>query len=225
MDFYITNKINTTHILKVKYYILNKLFDYKLLFIAISLALITTYILTLQTSSIEKDLQDNIIRLHIRGKSNSDIDQNFKLYIRDMVLYHINSLNENSSYAETNNYINNNQQKLEQFVDNLIKDAGYSYKSTITFGLEEFPPKHYGFITLPTGTYQSLTINLDEGDGDNWWCVVYPPLCYVESDNLSFDDTSMETLKNILDEKTFNSILSKNENINMKFKLLEVFDK
>ncbi len=199
--------------------------DLKLLCISILLALITTTIFTYYTNQkINDDLEENIIRLHIRGRSNSQLDQNFKLYIRDMVLSYINDVNSNNSKNDTESFILNNIDNIQNYVDNLILKSGFNYKSNVTYGIETFPPKQYGFITLPKGTYNSLTINLDKGEGENWWCVVYPALCFVESDTLEFNTESVETLKEILDEETFFSITSKNGNIEMDFKLLETFE-
>ncbi|MFV0439823.1 MAG: stage II sporulation protein R [Lachnospirales bacterium] len=178
----------------------------------------------------EKDMQENIIRLHVKGRTNNEDDQNFKLLVRDEVLNFIKEESDktgfdlNKNRNETAIFIQDNLENIENFVNNIILKGGYDYTSQVTFALTDFPPKSYGFITLPQGVYYSLNINLGEALGNNWWCVIYPPLCYVESDTMTFDDTSIETLEENLQEDTFKHITSKNGNINMEFKILEIYD-
>ncbi len=191
---------------------------------ALGIIIVCTYNLSVKRD-VQRDLQENIIRLHIRGKSNSEVDQSFKIYIRDMVLTYIgDNINKNATKEEIENYITNNSERIEDYVDVLIAQGGYNYISEVEFGLDEFPDKTYGFLTIPGGVYKSLIINLDKGEGNNWWCVVFPPLCYVESEELAFDDESLKTLEKSLDEKTFKSIISKNGRIEMDFKLFEIID-
>ncbi len=200
--------------------------DIQILLMAMVLGVLMVCTYNLEAKKgVKEDLQENIIRLHIRGKSNSEADQSFKLYIRDLVLTYIgDNVNKNATKEEIESYIINNSEKIEDYVDVLIAQAGYNYISEVEFGLDEFPDKTYGFITIPGGVYKSLIINLDKGEGNNWWCVVFPPLCYVESEELTFDNESLKTLEKSLDEKTFKAITSKNGKIEMDFKLFEIID-
>ncbi|MFV0518908.1 MAG: stage II sporulation protein R [Lachnospirales bacterium] len=201
--------------------------DIQLLVISIVLAILVLFLHNIyENKEVQKNLQDNIIRLHIRGKSNSSEDQSFKIYIRDMVLTYVEeNLSKGYIKEDVETFITSNIEAIEDYVDYLIKSGGYSYTSEVLFDYEDFPLKTYGFITVPKGTYKSLIINLDKGYGNNWWCVVFPPLCYVESDTLTFSDESIKTLETILEEETFNSITSTKGNITMDFKILEIFEK
>ena len=155
----------------------------KLSFILILILLTILYIFLLSlnyTKAISNNLSDSVFRLHIIANSNSEADQNLKLKVRDNIIKYMNSLTLNS--ADKNNIISIVSNNLNSFKDIAIKtiqENGYNYNVNIEIGNFYFPTKTYGDISFPSGTYDALKIEIGEAIGQNWWCVLFPPLCLV----------------------------------------------
>lgn len=141
-------------------------------------------------------IPDESIRFRIIANSNSNIDQTTKLLIKKDLEETIFPLVENSkSIDETREIINSNQDIIKKTIDK------YNVSYTINYGDNYFPPKEYKGITYEAGNYESLVISLGEGTGNNWWCVMYPPLCLLESQGDNYDDVEYKSF--------FQEILSK----------------
>lgn len=120
------------------------------------------------------------LRIHIRANSNSDADQQVKLSVRDEVVKFLSPLlREKKSVEEAKKTVINNKDKIEALSDRVLEKNGFTYKCVCSVKREVFPTRSYGDITLSSGEYDAVIINLGEGSGDNWWCVAYPPLCFV----------------------------------------------
>ena len=120
------------------------------------------------------------LRIHIRANSNSDIDQSVKYEIKDaMVDALIPILSTCTTKDEASTALKNNFEYIESIADNILEKNNFNYKSNAKLSYEEFPTRTYGDLTLEAGFYDALILELGEAKGDNWWCVVYPPLCFV----------------------------------------------
>ena len=106
----------------------------------------------------------------------------------------------------------------------IIKENGYNYDVNIRIGNFEFPTKTYGDISFPAGNYDALRIEIGEAQGQNWWCVMFPPLCFVDVTSGVVPDESKEVIKDNLNEEEYN-LISDNESSDVKFKfsLIEFF--
>ena len=127
-------------------------------------------------------LQSNCIRIHIRANSNDAEDQAVKLKVRDAITTYLSSALEcckTKSQAMTT--LETNKQKLVEIADLTLKQYNFTYKSRIRLSNEYFPDKTYDGYTFPAGNYDALVLELGSGTGDNWWCVAFPPLCFVPS--------------------------------------------
>ncbi len=127
-------------------------------------------------------IPDSAIRFRILANSNSPRDQKIKQDIKDKMqeeLYNLLKSTENINEART--LIKNNIDSFDNILNNEMKDIEYSY--TIDYGMHEFPEKTYKGITYDAGYYESLLVTLGEGKGDNWWCVLFPPLCILEAED------------------------------------------
>lgn len=123
-------------------------------------------------------LREDILRLHVVAASDSEEDQTVKLQVRDAVLGSLkDGLDRFSSPEEAYQYILSMLPKIEQTANQVLQRAGFTDCATISLGEEEFPIRYYDTFTLPSGVYQSLRITIGEGEGHNWWCVVFPQLC------------------------------------------------
>lgn len=161
---------------------------------------------------------DEVIRLHILANSNNPYDQALKYEIRDEIIKMISPLfSGNESKGEAYKIIYQNQDKIIALVKNMIKKAGYSYSVDIAIGKYDFPDRAYEIknadkkekIIFPEGEYEAVRVILGEGVGNNWWCVLFPPLCFVGDEN---KEDNVE--KNYSLEK---------ENVVYKSKLGEIF--
>lgn len=125
-----------------------------------------------------QNLNENLIRLHVVGASNSAEDQSVKLKVRDAVVKRLEGAMQDLPDAKTAKaYILSQLQDLKETADKALAEAGVQKKASVAFQLEEFSTRKYDTFTLPAGVYESLRITIGEGEGENWWCVVFPSLC------------------------------------------------
>lgn len=144
----------------------------------------------------EEEIKDaSLIRFHVIANSDSAWDQAVKLKVRDAVLDEINSaLNSAASKEEAAAILNEKSEEIVATANKVLAAEGFSYTATAKLGTSVFPTKTYGSITLPAGKYNAYRIILGEGHGKNWWCVLYPPLCFVDiSDDVSVAVTTDES--------------------------------
>ncbi|MBR7091535.1 MAG: stage II sporulation protein R [Clostridia bacterium] len=127
---------------------------------------------------------EDYFRMHIRANSNSQVDQNIKYSVRDSVVETLTPILSNvESKAQAMSLLEQNLYLVEDTANQVLSKAGFDYSASASIHTELFPTRTYDNVTLVSGVYDSLIINLGTGKGDNWWCVVYPPLCFVGTDN------------------------------------------
>lgn len=177
--------------------------------------------------AISNNLKNNLFRLHVIANSDSDEDQKLKLKVRDNILEYINSLNISfSSKSEFLNALNNELSTLQKIASQTIIDEGFSYATSVYITNCDFPTKNYGTISLPAGNYDALRIEIGNYSGQNWWCVMFPPLCFVDISSGIFEEDAQNYLEDSLSEEEFSIVTqsSNNTDIKIKFKLLEWFN-
>lgn len=175
--------------------------------------------------AVSQDIADSVFRLHVIANSDSKQDQDLKLKVRDELLKYMNNLAENcSSKEEVIQLAKENQDKFKQIAEQTITENGFSYSVSVEIGDSDFPTKTYGDISLPAGTYDALKVKIGEAKGQNWWCVMFPPLCFVDVSSGIVPDESKEELKENLNDEEYAVISETDDNkINFKFKLIEFF--
>ncbi|MCM1306312.1 MAG: stage II sporulation protein R [Bacteroides sp.] len=155
----------------------------------IALLLLAVAIMTMSACNLksadQKQLAEACIRIHIRANSNSAADQSVKLLVRDAITGYLeNALADCKTKSEANDVLSGNRTKLTAIANSTLRENGFSYASSIRIGNEYFPDRVYDGYDFPAGNYDAVVINLGSGAGDNWWCVAFPPLCFVpDSDN------------------------------------------
>lgn len=156
--------------------------------ILIILAILTVFAFNSKVKSEETvKIPDTAIRFRVLANSNSPRDQKIKEEVRDRMQEELYSLLSNSkSIKEARGLINDNMDNFNNILEDEMKDKEYSY--TIDYGMHEFPEKVYKGITYEAGEYESLLVTLGEGEGDNWWCVLFPPLCLLEAEETTNAD-------------------------------------
>ncbi|MEI3356920.1 MAG: stage II sporulation protein R [Clostridia bacterium] len=150
-------------------------------------------------------------------------DQNLKYKVRDSLLSYMNDICKNcTTKQEAINLVEENKDTFKQIALDTIKQNGYNYDVNINIGNFEFPTKQYGDISLPAGFYDALRVEIGEAKGHNWWCVMFPPLCFVDITSGVVPEDSKESLENSLSEEEFALISNQSDSqIQFKFKLLE----
>ena len=171
------------------------------------------------------DIQDSVFRLHVLANSDSQEDQDLKYLVRDKLLEYMNEIcSDCKSKSEAIAIVTQNKDKFEEIALNTIQTAGYSYDVNINIGNFDFPTKSYGDISLPAGNYDALRVEIGEAKGQNWWCVMFPPLCFVDITSGIVPDESKEQLQENMNEEEFALISDDSSSeIKFKFKLLEFF--
>ena len=128
----------------------------------------------------ENQIQTEYLRIHIRANSNNECDQSIKYKIKDAVIEYLTPfIAECKTKEQAQNMLNSRLNGVSAVADNLLKNNGFSYRANAVIKREEFPTRIYGNLELEKGFYDALIVNLGSGEGDNWWCVVYPPLCFT----------------------------------------------
>jgi stage II sporulation protein R len=151
-----------------------------------------------------------ILRFHVLANSGSPEDQALKLEVKDLLLQEIQAGIE--AYAPSSQdiskemlaqFILENRTDLEETANTYMKRRGFDYKTSILLERCEFPEKTYGDMTFPAGTYDAVRVLLGEGRGKNFWCVLYPSLCYLDSTHAVVPEESRQVLKAMLTEDDF----------------------
>ena len=123
---------------------------------------------------------DDVLRIHIRANSNLSADQEVKLCVRDKVVEYITPLiAECGSAEEVKSALMENLDNIKMVANNVLMENGFEYGASADINNEYFPSRDYGGVTFGADYYDALIIRLGSGNGDNWWCVAYPPLCFV----------------------------------------------
>lgn len=168
-----------------------------------------------------------IIRFHVIANSDTQSDQSIKLKVRDKVLaFMYPKLNASKSIDESRKILKKYDKQVKEIAFNVLKSAGYSYGVSSTLSHENFPVKTYGNITLPQGKYEAYRIILGQGKGKNWWCVMFPPLCFVDITKGEVSNRKTESeMKRVLNQNEYNLVdntCSENKKIEVKFKIVDI---
>lgn len=175
-------------------------------------------------NAVSTNIQNSVFRLHVIANSNEENDQNLKYLVRDTVLEYINSIfYEGNSKKDIINIANNHIEEIKKLAENVIAENGYTYPVNVSIGNFPFPTKKYGDISFPSGFYDALKIEIGNAEGKNWWCVMFPPLCFVDVTSGIVPENSKEFLKENLSSEEYNLISENSDNKNFKFKLVELF--
>lgn len=170
---------------------------------------------------------ENLIRFHVIANSDNIEDQTIKLRIRDEILRQISPLMVNvKDYNESYKILDDSIDLIEETANKILVQNGFNYKAKAYLGHFQFPVKKYGDITLPPGEYTALRVVLGKGEGKNWWCVMFPPLCFIDITRGKIDKESEEMLQRALQDgsiETFSKLNGKK--IQLKLKSIEVLSR
>lgn len=163
------------------------------------------------------NMSDKLLRLHILANSDSTEDQNLKLKVRDKILAYASDLfSDAQSKSQAESITENNIDDIVFMAQQYIYSQGYSYKIQGKITKMYFNTRHYDNITLPAGEYDALRITIGEGKGKNWWCVMFPPMCFSSAQ----DSNEMDDVLN--DDEM--DIIENEPKYEYKFKAVEIFN-
>ena len=174
-------------------------------------------------NAVSTDISSSVFRLHVIANSDSEEDQNLKYIVRDSILEYMNEISKNAtSKKEIITIINEHKDEFYYIAIKTIREQGYNYDVNINIGNFEFPTKNYGDISLPAGYYDALRIEIGESEGQNWWCVMFPPLCFVDVTSGIVDEESKELMQENLTEEEYSIISDDSTEFKLKFKFIEL---
>jgi len=166
----------------------------------------------------QQELASKMIRLHVIANSDSEEDQSLKLKVRDCVIETVGSLLEGERNIENAaDIISRNIPDIEEKAEKVLVENGSLYKVEAELGIEEHQTREYDTFTLPAGFYKSLRIKIGDASGQNWWCVVFPPLCFTAA--AEFEETAEAA--GLTDEE-IKLIADQDNKVVFKFKILEI---
>lgn len=214
---------NTTDIQMNKSTKSNMGFQMKLLIILLVTALFYFCYITTE-EYLQQSQKDDIVRFHVLANSNSQEDQELKLKVRDSVIELMNvELKPSESTAETKEIIKKSLDKIENRAALTLKEEGYVYPVKAELAMTWIPEKKYGKLIFPAGEYEALNIVIGEGKGQNWWCVLFPPLCFIEnSDNEENTYASLALLTQGQYNQLMSIVTQEKPVIKIKFKAVEI---
>lgn len=180
-----------------------------------------TYVYSETTQS---DIARNVIRFHVLAHSDSDEDQALKQKVRDGVLQTFKqALNASNSVEETRQFLTSHLDEIKSCAESIIRENGYDYPVSASVTKDFFPTKVYGDVVFPPGDYEALRIVIGNGEGRNWWCVMFPPLCYVDITRGIVSEDGKQQLKLNLPEEEYKLLTHANDDttVKVKFKIVE----
>ncbi len=175
----------------------------------------------MQTTSLQQELAKKVIRFHVVADNDTSEAQEFKLKVRDETLTYLKTLiNGEEDIETTRKIIYDNLKSIEENARKVALEEDCDYTINAYLGRAYFPIKEYGSVVFPAGYYETLNINIGKAEGKNWWCVMYPNLCFVEGTYAIIDETTKEEIKKILTEEEYKMLMDGSKT-KVKFKSIE----
>jgi len=197
--------------------------------VGLAFTFLAAYAVSAYASGVQNELSRKVIRCHILAKSDEAYDQELKNNLRDALFEEYGEkLSAFDFIDETKLFILSELNEIKAFSDNYIRNAGYDYMVQAALVRDFFPASDYGIIAFPAGRYEALRITIGEGQGNNFWCVMFPPLCFVSESRSGITPQSNDLLKKALPGEEYSIIAGKAPNspieYKIKFKVVELWE-
>lgn len=158
-------------------------------------------------ADMQAHLAEEVLRFHVLANSDSDSDQQLKLKVRDAVLAFLEeNMPKTQNVTETTAWVRENIDSIEEVSRNTVAEEGAQYPVSAAVTTCWFPDKTYGDVTFPAGNYEALRIEIGAAKGHNWWCVLYPSLCFLDTANAVVPEEGKRRLKNVLTEEEYSRV-------------------
>lgn len=191
-----------------------------------AVAIVFLYVWSSHTGGdfLQPSIASKILRFHVLANSDSSVDQAVKERVRDEVGIYLQPLLEDAkSLEETKKIVNEHLSEVVCVAENTLMEQGFDYKVTAQITHTDFPEKSYGPYTFPPGEYEALQVVIGEGAGQNWWCVLYPNMCFRGSVFEVVKDEAGEALREVLSPWEYADVFESGK-VQLRFKFLEFFD-
>lgn len=173
----------------------------------------------------QMDIAQKVLRFHVRANSNSSADQELKLKVRDAIgSYMRQQLSGVQNLSDCSRIVQKNLAQIINTAERVIAAEGYTYLVTAKLQTVLFPQKTYGEYTFPEGDYQALNVVIGEGKGENWWCVMYPNMCFHGAVYEVVDEDAKQSLQRVLTEDEYDAVL-KSGKFKIRFKYLDFLNR
>lgn len=186
--------------------------------ISIAIGIVTAVIFSICSfAKTSEEIRSDVLRLHVIANSDSSVDQNLKLRLRDYILEEGEDIFDGSVNVE--NAVKKIEPKLAELknsAETFVKNAGFDYDVKITLSNEYFTTRTYESVTLPAGKYLALRVVIGSGEGHNWWCVMFPPMCVPAADK-------KDEIENVFTDKEIKLVESKPK-YEPRFKVVEIYE-
>ena len=167
----------------------------------------TYFIKESDTYKIQKEIADSIIRFHVRANSDSEEDQELKLLVKNKIVQFLEAeLKDADSLDEARNILYDVKDEIAELARGVIREEGYEYNVEVYFERAYFPMKVYGDMSFPPGEYEAFRVDIGDACGKNWGCVLYPPLCFVDSTYSVVPKDTKEQFEAVLSEKAYQAV-------------------
>ncbi len=172
----------------------------------------------------EEKIYESVVRLHVLANSDSEDDQALKLKVRDAILSYVSPrVIDSASREEAIEILNGELEKIKKAATKVVADEGYDYSVEVTLTLEDYPTRNYESMSFPSGEYVSLRVMIGEAEGQNWWCVLFPPLCLSAASERAENEEAFVAVG--LNSDQYKIITETDEaKYYLRFKLLEVIE-
>lgn len=172
-----------------------------------------------------EEIADKLIRFHVIANSDSEEDQALKLKVRDRIIDKVSiKLEKAESLDQARDILNSSIEEVNSIAREVIIEEGFNYDVNTMLSNENFPDKIYGDYIFPQGTYEAYIVIIGSGEGQNWWCVMFPPLCFVDESKNIVDTKKLDENIAKLEGKT-EANKKDDDKVIFKFKVVEIFDK
>ena len=166
----------------------------------------------------QQKLAEEVLRFHVLANSDSEEDQALKMKVKEAVLsYMKEEFPDAKSADETKNWVRNHETDFEKVAEKVIRNEGYHYPVKVELTTSYFPDKTYGDVTFPRGNYEALRIEIGKAKGQNWWCLLFPGLCFAGTVEGEVPPPQKEKLRQVLTQEEYEAVTGK-ENLHFGFK-------
>ena len=168
---------------------------------------VTGFCVNAKKDKMQAELAGEVFRFHVLANSDRKQDQELKMKVKEAIIaYMKQELPDSDSVQTTKQWARQNLKEIERVAAEVVSEEQFEYSVKAKVERCDFPDKTYGDITFPAGEYEALRIEIGEANGQNWWCVLYPNLCFIDSVHAVVPQKGKDKLKKVLEEDTYEMV-------------------
>lgn len=195
---------------------------YMIVLVLLVIISVGTATITIYTGKVSETLSESILRFHVVANSDTTEDQLLKQQVKDEIIAYMEPLLKDAKdVEESKEFIQTHTDDIENVAKNVVVKWGKDYDVQVFLDKANFPTKSYGDVVLPAGEYEACRVIIGEGKGQNWWCIMFPPLCYVDAATGVVPMEGKEELQEQLTPEQYNLICSQDKPYEIRFKLVD----